>query len=406
MKKKRFNLLSLIFIQFIVFFTMGCSFERTTTDSSYVTIPVRDFINNNDDISAKDEIKSIEYIPLVLTDDDQSMIGQVMDVSLTDNFIFILSDPTCGLLQFDRTGKFIRKIARYGQGPGELLFPISIYCIESKNLLYVTGAYKTTIYDLEGKLKEEFNRGGRMSFYSYPIENSKVVETSFDGIPFKSDGHFGIGVFDAMGKGDTVMMKNDFANENIFKPEESGFKLTRCIQSDMGVLFSTITNDTIFRITENKICPAFIWQRDLNEKSMKNSYALVGFDPINTDLFLYDMIEFPKNIYFRYVYKGRTFLMSYNKQTGQVLSTPCYYSWNDITGIDFWMTMWGIDNDIDNGLPIAPLHWYKDKKISIQCTQASAVAFLKENGKLDLAPNALKNIKGEENPIVVLYHLN
>lgn len=26
------------------------------------------------------------------------------------------------------------------------------------------------------------------------------------------------------------------------------------------------------------------------------------------------------------------------------------------------MTMWGINNDIDHGLPIAPLHWYKNKK--------------------------------------------
>ena len=49
-------------------------------------------------------------------------------------------------------------------------------------------------------------------------------------------------------------------------------------------------------------------------------------------------------------------------RVGKILSTPTPYKWNDISNVDFWMTMWGINNDIDHGLPIAPLHWYKNKK--------------------------------------------
>ena len=96
-----------------------------------------------------------------------------------------------------------------------------------------------------------------MTFYSYPIGEGRVVETSSEGIPFEAKGHFGIGIFSNMGKGDTVMMKNNFSNDKISPSKESGFKLTRCIPSDSGVLFSTMTNDTIYRLTKDTITPAF-----------------------------------------------------------------------------------------------------------------------------------------------------
>lgn len=56
--------------------------------------------------------------------------------------------------------------------------------------------------------------------------------------------------------------------------------------------------------------------------------------------------------------------------------------------------MWGINNDIDHGVPIAPLHWYKNKKISIQCTPASTIDYLRDKGMLKTAPDILKKING------------
>lgn len=97
--------------------------------------------------------------------------------------------------------------------------------------------------------------------------------------------------------------------------------------------------------------------------------------------------------------------MLYDKESHSILSSSTPYKMNDISNIDFWMTMWGIKNDIDHGLPIAPLHWYKDKKISIQCTPASTIEYLKERGELKSAPEVIANREGEENPLVILYHL-
>lgn len=400
-----FKLFKIYFLFILSIITIGCNENQKTKNSEVVLIDVNNYINSNDVISIKNEIKRIEYIPLELTDDNKSMIGQVMDVILTDKFIFVLSDPTCGVLQFDLKGNFIRQVAKYGQGPGELLFPISMYSVDEENKLYITGAYQTTIYNFDGTFEESYDRGGRMSFYSYPIGEGRVIETSSDGIPFGSEGHFGIGIFSNMGKGDTIFMKNDFSNDKIFSPKESGFKLTRCILSDVGVLFSTMTSDTIYRLNKDTVIPAFCWQRNLNDESLKNAYSLLKFIPTNTELFLYDLIEFPKSICFRYVYKEKSFIMLYDKHSGKILSTSTPYKWDDIANVDFWMTMWGINNDIDNGVPIAPLHWYNNKKISIQCTPASTIDYLRDKGELKAAPDILKEMNGDDNPIVIIYHL-
>ncbi|CAK7038654.1 MAG: hypothetical protein PEPC_01648 [Peptostreptococcus russellii] len=384
---------------------IGCKDNLETSQNKLVSIDVKSYVASNDLISIKNEIERIDYIPLELTDDNKSMIGQIMDVALTDNFIFILSDQTCGVLQFDIKGNFIRQVAKYGQGPGELIFPISMFSVEEENKLYITGAYQTTVYNFNGTFEEAFGRRGRMSFYSYPIGEGRVVETSSDGIPFGSEGHFGIGIFSNMGKGDTIYMKNDFSNEKIFSSNESGFKLTRCVLSDPGVLFSTMTSDTIYRLNKDTIIPAFCWQRNLNEESLKNAYSLLNFIPTNTELFLYDIIEFPKSVCFRYVYNEKSYIMLYDKQSGKISSTSTPYKMNDIANVDFWMTMWGINNDIDDGLPIAPLHWYKNKKLSIQCTSASTIDYLREQGELKTAPNIIKKMNGEDNPLVIIYHL-
>lgn len=381
---------------------VGCSQKE---ENEIVTIPVRSYISHSDKVSVKKDINRIEYIPLQLTDDNSSMVGQVIDIALTDDYIFVLSDQRCGVLQFDRNGSFVRQIVKYGAGPGELVYPMSLYVTDFDCKLHITCAYKTVVYNFSGDFVEEMDRQGRNSFYSFYLGDNKVVETSFDGMPFQSPGHFGIGVFDEMGKGDTIVMKNNFCNEEIVSPDISGFKFTRCIESDQGVLFLTMTNDTIYRITKENITPVFCWKRDLDNKSLRNAYTLLDFVPTNTDLFIHDIFELPSVVCFRYIYNGSAYIMSYNKHNGEILSMPTGYQWDDLVNIDFWMTAYGVENDIDNGVPIIPMHWYKEKKISIQCSPASTIAYLKEIGKLNTPPEIFRNITGEENPIVILYYL-
>jgi hypothetical protein len=70
--------------------------------------------------------KKIEYIPLETT--PNSLIGSLNGVGLdlanivfSDSFIFISDGEK--LLQFDRSGKFIKQIGSVGRGPGQYLQP-------------------------------------------------------------------------------------------------------------------------------------------------------------------------------------------------------------------------------------------------------------------------------------------
>ena len=137
----KFNKIKMYPILIVSIITIGCNEKEETIENKLVSIDVKAYVNSNDAISIKNEIEKIEYIPLELTDDNSSMIGQIMDITLTENYIFVLSDPTCGVLQFDIKGNFIRQVAKYGQGPGELLFPISMYSVEEDSKLYICLLY-------------------------------------------------------------------------------------------------------------------------------------------------------------------------------------------------------------------------------------------------------------------------
>ena len=69
--------------------SIGCNEKAETTKNKLVSIDVRAHVNSNDAISIKKEIERIEYIPLELTDDNSSMVGKIMDVVLTKDYIFV-----------------------------------------------------------------------------------------------------------------------------------------------------------------------------------------------------------------------------------------------------------------------------------------------------------------------------
>ena len=140
---------------------------------------------------------------------------------------------------------------------------------------------------------------------------------------------------------------------------------------------------------------------------MKNAYSLLDFVPTKTDLFIYDIIEYPNSFCIRYVYKGDAHILLCDKEGEKISSTSTPYKWDEISNVDdFWVTGWGITNDIDQGLPITPSRWDKNKKRSIQCTTYSTVEYLKERGGLKSAPDVIKNMKDDDNPLIIVYHFN
>lgn len=101
-------------------------------------------------------VDSISYIQLETVDD--CLIGKVRDVIIADSFIFVLDRNPSAIYIFNRSGKYLRKIDRKGEGPGEypLIYQFTYNKKRQSISVYSTLVYKIIEYDLYGNLINEF----------------------------------------------------------------------------------------------------------------------------------------------------------------------------------------------------------------------------------------------------------
>lgn len=100
--------------------------------------------------------KKLEYIPLETT--PKSLLKKIKKVEFSKNFIFICD--YFKLLQFDKTGKFIRQVGNIGRGPGEYI-TIPDFCIDDqKEKIYIIGwgINKVLIFDFNGNYLRSFSQ--------------------------------------------------------------------------------------------------------------------------------------------------------------------------------------------------------------------------------------------------------
>ena len=106
-----------------------------------VTINVREGIGKSSTVlQLEDEIESVECIPLETS--DSVLISNILDLRMTDNYIFVYNGKTSEIFQFNRDGKFIRKIGREGNGPGEYSLITELGIDESNKRLYIFRFYR------------------------------------------------------------------------------------------------------------------------------------------------------------------------------------------------------------------------------------------------------------------------
>ena len=78
----------------------GCESKQPAGELPRIDLTATSFAF--DQVEIADEIESIEYVPLELT--DESLIADVLDLCVSDEYIFVYSTRQDGVLQFDRKG--------------------------------------------------------------------------------------------------------------------------------------------------------------------------------------------------------------------------------------------------------------------------------------------------------------
>ena len=90
-------------------------------------------------------VDSLEYIPLETT--DECLIGKITDIALTDDRIFVLDELQQTVWVFTSDGRYINRIGKRGEGPGEYLRITQLEYDKTKNQLIVLSSSKLFFYD-------------------------------------------------------------------------------------------------------------------------------------------------------------------------------------------------------------------------------------------------------------------
>ena len=207
MKKKiqKLFMCKLCLCAFLLLIFSACS-TKTKDVSEYSVINLRDVIDKEAKVNLADEIADVKYVPLQVTSDDESLIGEIADYAVTSKYIYILSVEESRVIQFDRNGNFIKTIIKSGPGPQEFVGLLSgMQADEENNKLYLFGNM-IWVYSLEGEFIE---KAFRLIRDKWVFTNKRLIMLNVQGItgskreyhsiPYKSIAHFSIetgGTFD------------------------------------------------------------------------------------------------------------------------------------------------------------------------------------------------------------------
>ena len=136
---------------------LGCSSNKKQEPISKSGVPV---INLSEDVSTvpslllSESAEKLEIVSLEMT--DQSMLGEIRRIQVTDYNIWIDHGREFYIYRFSRSGKFLNKIGSIGQGPGEYTTYSTFLVDEDKKEVYIIANTNGVLaYDFEGNFKRK-----------------------------------------------------------------------------------------------------------------------------------------------------------------------------------------------------------------------------------------------------------
>lgn len=367
------------------------------------TASVRKALNSLSALPIADEIESVEYIPLEMTNDNASLIDGVVDFAITSKYIYVLVGKESRIVLFDRQGHFLRTFLQQGQGPDDFNGMIGfIQANEADDRFYVIGN-KIGVYTLEGKFVENLPINSPI-IYAHHLGNGRIGAIAMPLMPFQ-DGSFGIGIFRE--NGEVIMNKNDFYSPLVPK-EISGFTFGVTGSPSDGeqysVLFKMASNDTIFRLSADTIQPALVVGLGNSDEEIirgLNTQEIKKF-PAAGDIFVLDMFDTSRCFYLRMMQDEKFYVASVDKQSGQTVVEQCDIpekDANNLADINMQLGMVG-----SKGYSHFPVWGRIVGNNLVQVVTPYEVEIFKEQSKIAI-PQGLEKINANENPIFIIYKI-
>lgn len=218
-------------------FMAACDSGRSDSEG-LLSVDLRETMNHPSMLDLKEEIESVEYIPLETTDDPASLLDGVSDYAMTSKYIYVSPVKEQRIVLFDRQGHFIKTLIPFGQGPGEFSNLLTgIQVDEKNNRLLLFSGNQIGVYTLDGEFIQNLYHDYQI-LYQRLVGEDRLASVAFPYIPFQS-GSYGLGIFTE--KGDTITVKNDFSSP-LVPAGKAGFTASLAAtysEQQKSVLFKT-----------------------------------------------------------------------------------------------------------------------------------------------------------------------
>jgi hypothetical protein len=319
MKKKN------ILIVICVFILFSCCTGRDNIQETKALYVINvDNLKYQDTIYASSFFKNVRTI--ILEDHDDAIIGEIRDIQVFDDYIFVLDEWRAKkLFVFDRNGKYLRQIGRWGQGPGEYLRPDD-FCIDTaKREIYIldNDSRKAHKYNLDdGKYISSIDLPGDTYCFSisFAYDRLYIKITHFD--QQKNDNML-MEIDIKTGKPTEYLSAKDYNlgwNENV----SSDFFISEQVPLKYVEMFM----NTVFSIEQDSIYPYLsINSKDWMQKG--DNLTMRKFENGLTQAYnIHNYFEYTDYIHLRYNYRINKYTVIYNKKTNY---TNLYkFSQNDL----------------------------------------------------------------------------
>ena len=366
------NTKSFFMVAIGAFVLASCNLNQVD-QTGLLTASVRDALNSPATLSIADEIESVEYIPLEMTNDDASLIDGVVDFAITSKYIYVLVGKEARIVLFDRQGHFLRTFLRQGQGPDDFNGMIGfIQADEADNRFYVIG-----------------NKVGAIAMPLMPFQN----------------GSFGIGVFQE--DGEAIITKNDFYSPLVPR-EDSGFTFGVMGSPSDGkqasVLFKTASNDTIYRLSADTIQPVLVAGLSNSDEEVIRGLNIRDIKrfPANGDIFVSDIFETPRRFYLRMMLNEKYYVASVDKHSGETVVEQCDIPETSAYNLaDINMQLGMVGSKGHNRFPV----WGRVLGNNlVQVVTPYEIETFKEQTQITV-PQELQKRNANENPIFIIYKI-
>ncbi|MDX2304518.1 MAG: 6-bladed beta-propeller [Microscillaceae bacterium] len=383
-----FNKASIHFYYFLILFlSVSCSYD--TKDQTRLTPDFQIDISLNDikkNIKYSDFIDQYDFVKLETS--ENSLIGSIDEIRCSKQYIFILDMfISKGVFQFDRKGRFIRRVGKVGEGPGEYTSPISFTIHEKKSKIFILdNRQKILCFNFDGGYIEQIRSKG---FLTEKIELLDDNRWAFIG----------------GGTEDHVVMADSQLNKiksylPFLNRATSALIPNAIFKLGEDILVRRDYLDTVYAVTKTEIRPHIIFnfkdkslpfemiaknQENPSITALSNDYCIVRF--------YYELKDY---IYLGFIHKSNAYIVNYNKLNRSGILFSFNDIKDDITFLDnkFNSYIVGVDLITSRFIYKVETQDFIQGVESAQKQHAEGEAFIKARG-------LAKQLKTDDNPVLM-----